>query len=668
MLFLSVILLTVLHQGAGDTTLCYKCDNVFQPAMCLQTTICGPEEACFVERGLDSIGATKYYSGCMAKKDCPLEHGDHFSIEQCLRCCLGDLCNIKGCGSLSITAEDQLTCFICSAISNPEHCMKTALCYPGEACGAMATVVNGTTVYDLACFGTAQCRNSNTKCCGVNGCNARLFSSLGAATSTPSTDDQTASGYMSGETTSMEISTNFGDTSSLNTETAPAGSTLMDTTLKSTEELGTTIESTEESETAQTSTLEFETTFGSTNEFETTLGSTNELETTIASTQDLETMLESTKLFETTLASTQEFETTIESTQELETTLESTQEIETTLASTQEFETTLASTQEFEMTLESTQNLETTLASTEEFETKLGSTQEFETTLPSTQEFETTPASTQEFETTLASTQELETKLSTQQFESTGLSTVILGVTESSTFLVTTPEITTEMESSVADTVVPSTTLEGTAEYPTTFMDTKSQAMMTSNTTENQDNTIDTPTFLGMNETSITKKEGTDLLLTCNAAGPPPISYSWVIPKIKQIMFIAQCDVQGEPAPEVTWYRVDCVHTSKLRFASQNSVLVFPELEPSLDSGLYVCNASNGQEEDLSYMAVYQETTIDCETIFDTFRSLFVYRARCPPECTNTAPGFNQTSVTESSFICSSLMPDSTGQVAWMSR
>ena len=77
----------------------------------------------------------------------------------------------------------------------------------------------------------------------------------------------------------------------------------------------------------------------------------------------------------------------------------------------------------------------------------------------------------------------------------------------------------------------------------------------------------------------------------------------WVNPVSRQVIYIAQCDVQGKPDPGVTWYKVDAPSASSSRFYTQNSVLVFPELEPSLDSGLYVCNASNGVEEDLSYMA-----------------------------------------------------------------
>ncbi|RUS85595.1 hypothetical protein EGW08_006607, partial [Elysia chlorotica] len=159
------------NQCSGEPTLCYSCDNVFQPALCLKTTVCSADEACYVERGLDNIGATKYYSGCLPQQDCPTEHGDHFPVEQCLRCCLGHLCNIRGCGSLALLTEEQLACSSCSGLSDPRDCRDTAICSVGQVCGTKAKSSGAGLVYDVGCFDQPMCADPNSKCCNSNGCN-----------------------------------------------------------------------------------------------------------------------------------------------------------------------------------------------------------------------------------------------------------------------------------------------------------------------------------------------------------------------------------------------------------------------------------------------------------------------------------------------------------------
>ncbi|RUS85594.1 hypothetical protein EGW08_006606, partial [Elysia chlorotica] len=141
----------------------------------------------------------------------------------------------------------------------------------------------------------------------------------------------------------------------------------------------------------------------------------------------------------------------------------------------------------------------------------------------------------------------------------------------------------------------------------------------------------------------------------------------WVNPLSRQMLFIARCDAEGQPEPEVTWYKQDDSSSNAVRFYSQKGVLVFPELEPSLDSGLYVCNASNGVEEDLTYMAVYQNTDVECGDVFDKFRASVVYRATCPVECLLTSPSPSPAPVTDASLVCSSLAADPvTGRIAWI--
>ena len=75
----------------------------------------------------------------------------------------------------------------------------------------------------------------------------------------------------------------------------------------------------------------------------------------------------------------------------------------------------------------------------------------------------------------------------------------------------------------------------------------------------------------------------------------------WVKPLTPPTLAIVQCDVDGKPAPSVSWEKIDGV--SSPSYTAQDGVLVFTSLRADVDSGLYVCNATNGYTDDLSYMA-----------------------------------------------------------------
>ena len=74
----------------------------------------------------------------------------------------------------------------------------------------------------------------------------------------------------------------------------------------------------------------------------------------------------------------------------------------------------------------------------------------------------------------------------------------------------------------------------------------------------------------------------------------------WINPRSKPPV-IVQCDAEGKPDPVITWEKIDGVGSPS--YTAQDGVLLFLMLQENVDSGLYVCNASNGLTEDLSYMA-----------------------------------------------------------------
>ncbi|GFS06411.1 hypothetical protein ElyMa_004706100, partial [Elysia marginata] len=68
----------------------------------------------------------------MFRQDCPHLRRNHFDYSTCVECCRGDLCNVEGCGSMSIMSSNQLPCLACSDISDPSTCSTTTICQAGQ--------------------------------------------------------------------------------------------------------------------------------------------------------------------------------------------------------------------------------------------------------------------------------------------------------------------------------------------------------------------------------------------------------------------------------------------------------------------------------------------------------------------------------------------------------
>ncbi|KAK7476175.1 hypothetical protein BaRGS_00032599 [Batillaria attramentaria] len=66
-------------------------------------------------------------------------------------------------------------------------------------------------------------------------------------------------------------------------------------------------------------------------------------------------------------------------------------------------------------------------------------------------------------------------------------------------------------------------------------------------------------------------------------------------------VLLIQCEVDGDPKPDVTWSRVGASLSANARIQG-NDLLIFPPSD--LDVGLYVCNATNSNREtDTAYFA-----------------------------------------------------------------
>lgn len=169
-----------------------------------------------------------------------------------------------------------------------------------------------------------------------------------------------------------------------------------------------------------------------------------------------------------------------------------------------------------------------------------------------------------------------------------------------------------------------------------------------------------------------------NLTITIDVREHEPVVATVLIPKedVNQKLGFAlvQCDVDGDPKPNVTWSRVGAAMSPNVRVQGKD-IVMFP---PDDEVGLYVCNASNSVESDVAYYALYRTTgQLACDTTFDSPAAAEtgrVLRGPCPNACSgsvtvdSTIKTFNSTDKICESAIAAGEITDAGGDVMWVQR
>ncbi|XP_052220183.1 SCO-spondin-like isoform X8 [Dreissena polymorpha] len=169
--------------SGSDGIACLNCGRVAADLLHCSTIVeCNPDEACYVDRTLTTLGGSPQFSaGCRRISTCAnqnLTTGDAV----CSQCCYSDMCNMRGCGSdFYGDPRSVLKCYGCGDIAVGDKCPDIAQCDKTlESC----VIKHGATGKALGCIKSATCRflydhvyshqppeTWDVKCCDTNLCN-----------------------------------------------------------------------------------------------------------------------------------------------------------------------------------------------------------------------------------------------------------------------------------------------------------------------------------------------------------------------------------------------------------------------------------------------------------------------------------------------------------------
>ncbi|XP_053373291.1 uncharacterized protein LOC128546006 isoform X2 [Mercenaria mercenaria] len=195
---------------------CFECQNLPDPRDCSKLMVCNSDEICFTDQVVLASGNVSFNSGCLPKSQCvsistaligkrsaKIVNTRSTDSLMCRECCVGDFCNMKGCGTHEIPIKQRGPyCYTCD-IQNPKDCTNVTVCGKNELCilyhpvefgGRPSTLYRGQCETRAACIALTQAfsnQNCNPICCNTDFCNDRCGtpSNITMTTSHPHTSD-----------------------------------------------------------------------------------------------------------------------------------------------------------------------------------------------------------------------------------------------------------------------------------------------------------------------------------------------------------------------------------------------------------------------------------------------------------------------------------------------
>ncbi|XP_053372484.1 macrophage mannose receptor 1-like [Mercenaria mercenaria] len=154
-------------------------------------------QQCYTEQVVTTSGNIIYNSGCLSKSRCStvatslvgrrsitnMVDKRSSDLVTCTECCTDDFCNMKGCGTQGVPAEQRGPyCYTCDALdpkdcTDVDVCSKNELCImynPGEFHGLPETIYRGQCETRAACDAIAHAFSNHRcapMCCNTDFCN-----------------------------------------------------------------------------------------------------------------------------------------------------------------------------------------------------------------------------------------------------------------------------------------------------------------------------------------------------------------------------------------------------------------------------------------------------------------------------------------------------------------
>ncbi|XP_053373290.1 uncharacterized protein LOC128546006 isoform X1 [Mercenaria mercenaria] len=195
---------------------CFECQNLPDPRDCSKLMVCNSDEICFTDQVVLASGNVSFNSGCLPKSQCvsistaligkrsaKIVNTRSTDSLMCRECCVGDFCNMKGCGTHEIPIKQRGPyCYTCD-IQNPKDCTNVTVCGKNELCMLYHSLESSgrpDAMHRGQCESQAECnaitqafgtQNCNPICCNTDFCNDRCgtLSNITMSTSHPHTSD-----------------------------------------------------------------------------------------------------------------------------------------------------------------------------------------------------------------------------------------------------------------------------------------------------------------------------------------------------------------------------------------------------------------------------------------------------------------------------------------------